>query len=560
TNGKLVSQWKLREGAKTIRSYAATSPVENFADTLAYFRQEGEETKQKIDATQYRWVSSNYFHNETYDKEGNRARLLKKYESTFAGQILSKVMDCSSTQKPYQSSYFTAKDFSGATITPWMLRCLSYEAESMANMVTARVKTYEADGCATLETRNDQQLWNQALKNSLKNQFAIYVQEMANDPEYLAKVKNFDASLKDRMMANEAIFQCYQGSTKENLKSCYDVKVVQIAKEAALGLRFPLDQAEEMAALYLASHPYAPVAEDLYLSYRTILNMHDEMIRTESDFAWQLCTNMPHSDDSKHIGQIFTIRKGYMVSSLYNCLNASLPSTLKDIIRRLEFNGERITHPIEELILYEFLEPRVVEILRGFHEEATIEEAKELAIHFEEAAPKIKDHLLSNFSWVESLSDMSAVMSSCRMEAMKQISYLPLYHLKRDAFSKMISEGPCREVMNAKSFTSFLDDSSKQVEKEVFSKVEKLLYDKAEARALHCRETIPWKWESTRVAVRLPRKACMSLGWDDVENGVIRELISDPLAVRFKMSRDDFKTRINEVKDKVRSKVEDKYF
>jgi len=80
TNGKLVSQWKLREGAKTIRSYAATSPVENFADTLAYFRQEGEETKQKIDATQYRWVSSNYFHNETYDKEGNTARLLKKYE------------------------------------------------------------------------------------------------------------------------------------------------------------------------------------------------------------------------------------------------------------------------------------------------------------------------------------------------------------------------------------------------------------------------------------------------------------------------------------------------
>lgn len=559
-SGKLVSQWKLREGARTIRFYAATSPVENFADTLAYFRQEGDETKIKIDGEQFDWISSNYFHDESYDRSGNRQRFLKKYQSSFANQILSKVLDCSTTQRPYQSNYFTSKDFPHSSLTPWMLRCLSSEAESMANMITARVKTYEMEGCATMLSRDDQNQWNEALKSSLRDQFAVFVQEITKDPAYLEKVKNFDSSLKDRLMANEAIFQCYQGSTKDNLKNCYDIKVVEIARNAALSLRFPPDQAEEMSALYLASHPYVTVAEDLYLSYRTILNMHDEMIGNYTDLIWDTCVDLAPSDEEKHKGQIFTLRNGYMVSSIYNCINTNLPSALTNMVRSLEYEGERITHPIEELILFEFLEPRVVEILRNKHQVESEKESKDLALHFEKAAPQVVDHLLSDFSWVKNLSDKTGMLMSCRMEALTQINYLPLYHLKRDAFSDMVLEGSCREVMSNKLFQDFITNSQKQVERQVFSKVEDLLYTKAEARALYCRETIPWKWEKTRAVVRIPRKLCLSMGWDDVERAVISELKRDPLAQRFQMSSEDFQGKIKEVQERVRSKIEEKHF
>jgi len=559
-NGKLVSEWKLKEGAKTIRSYAATSPVENFADTLAYFRQEGEETKSKIDARQYSWISSNYFHGESYDKVGNRTRLLKKYESAFTSQILPKVMDCSSTKNAYQSNYFSASDFPGATLTPWMLKCLSSEAETMANTITARVKTYEADGCASLVFREDQLAWSDAVRDSLRRSFGVYVQEIANDPEYLEKVKDFNNTLKDPFMANEAIFQCYKGSTKDNLKPCYDTKVVEIAKRAALDLKLPDDQATEMSELYLRSHTYTEVTEKLYLSYRTIISAHDELIRVESEDVWQQCLNMPHNDDEKHSGSIYTPRNGYLVSSFFNCLNAQLPMTLQDLVRSLEYEGQRITHPVEELIVLEFLEPRVVEVIREFHKEAAEFEKEQLGSHFEEISGSIKDFLLSDFGWVKSLTDRAAMMMSCRMEALGQIDFLPLYHLKRDAFSELVMQGPCRDIMSDPAFLKFLESSKEKVDREVFSKVEMTLTKKAEERALYCKEIIPWKWERTRVTVRLPRKGCMSLGWEDVERAVIEELLKDPLSQRFKISESDFRSKISEVRDAVREKVEEKHF
>lgn len=558
--GKLVSEWKLRDGAKTIRDYAATSPVENFADTLAYFRQEGEQTKRSIDSHQYSWVSKNYYHNDVFDKMGNRERLLRKYESTFTGQILTKVMDCSSTQKSYQSNYFNASDFSGMTITSWMLKCLSHEAETIAASLTARVKTYEADGCASLETREDQLEWNNLIKSSLLKQFSVYVEELTNDPEYLEKVRDFTSTLKKRVIANEALFQCYKGSTQENLQSCYDLKVVEISKKAALDLKLPPHQAEEMSLLYLGTHPYSTVAQELYLSYRTILNSHEEMIREETEDLWNRCLNVPHDDDQKHTGQIFTLRKGYLVSSIYNCLNSELPTLIKDLVRSLEFEGEKITHPVEEMIFLEFMEPKVVAFLREAHEVESANELKELPYHFEKDREMIKEFLASDFSWIKSLSDKTSLRMSCRREALTQISYLPLYHVKRDVFTDMILNGPCQEIYSDPRYLKFIESSKSLVENEVFSKVEVLLTKYAEERALYCKQIIPWKWERTRATVRLPRKGCMSLGWDDVERAVVSELLQSPTSQRFKVDQSEIRSQISKFSSKVRNKIEEKHF
>lgn len=558
--GKLVTEWKLKENAKTIRSYSATTPVENFADTLAYFRQDGEEAKSKIDIKQFKWVAHNYFSGEAYDKLGNRERLLKKYDAAFSGEILAKVMDCSSTQKAFQSSYFTANDFSQSRLTPWMLKCISYEAEVMASRLIAHVKTYEADGCTTLATRDDELVWNASVKSSLKKQFSIYIEEISKDPEYLEKVKDFNLALQNRSMANEAILQCYQGSTLANLSKCYEKKAFEIAKTAALELKLPENQAQEMAALYLMTHPYLNVSQDLYLSYRTILSAHDALIVDESEALWQMCLNMNHSDEAKHSGSLFSTRKGYLVSSFYNCLNTLMPTTLKEVVRSLEYDGQKITHPSEELILLEFLTPRFVEELQALHEKSAADEAVELSNHFAQISDDIRAHLLSDFSWVKSLTDDYIILEGCRVQALTQVSFLPLYHLKRDAFNDLITKGPCNGIMNEPALKEFLDKSKKEVENQIFSKVESTLTKHAEKRALYCKEVIPWKWERTKATVRLPRKGCMSLGWDDVERNTINELMGDPLANRFKMKDSDFRSEVSELKDSVRLKVEEEHF
>lgn len=559
-NGKLVSEWKLKPEAKTIRDYAATSPVENFADTLAYFRQEGDRTKTKIDDVQYNWVSGNYFHGDSYDKRGNRERLLKKYESAFAAKTLNKVMDCTASEKPYQSNYFSAADFNVSTVSPWVLRCLSYEAQLMASDVTGMVKIYEADGCSTLETTKDQADWDLLLKSSLKENFKTYVVEMSKDPAYIEKMKSFNNLLSSRRLANEAFFQCFKGSVFDDLKSCYDDKVIRVASAEAVNIGLPESHAQELGALYSNAHSYSRVSSELYDSYKNLLASNEESIALKSEDSWQMCLNMNHNDDIAPSGTLFTPAKGYLVSSFFNCLNAQLPTVMTEFVRELEFNGQKVVHPIEEQIILEFLKPKMVTLLRGYHESAMAEEAEELPVIFSQDADKIREFLVSDFSWVTSLTDKSLVMSSCRNLALGQVTFLPLYHLKREAFSSLIMNGPCQDALQDEGYTKFIDASQKEVDNQIFSKIESLLEAKAEERALHCKSIIPWKWEKTRVTVRVPRKACLSMGWSDVEKKTVEELLNDSVAKRFNMKKSDIAQKVSSYEEVIKERISEKHF
>lgn len=558
--GKFVSEWKLKPEAKTIRDYAATSPVENFADTLAYFRQEGDKTKTKIDDVQYNWISGNYFHGDSYDKPGNRLRLLKKYESAFAGKTLTKVMDCTASEKPYQSNYFTAADFNVSSVSPWVLRCLSYEAQLMASEVTGMVKVYEADGCNTLETTKDQAEWDSLVKSSLKENFKSYVTEISKDPTYIAKMKSFNNLLSSRRLANEAFFQCFKGSVFEDLKSCYDEKVIRVASAEAINIGLPEAHAQELGVLYSNAHAYSRVSSDLYNSYRNLLDSNEELISLKSEDTWQMCLNMNHDDEAAPSGSIFTPAKGYLVSSFYNCLNAQLPTTMTEFVRELDFNGQKVVHPTEEQIILEFLKPKMVTLLRGYHEAAMAEEAEELPVIFSQDSDKIREFLVSDFSWVTSLTDRSSVMTSCRNVAIGQVTFLPLYHLKREAFSSLIMKGPCQDALEHEGYKKFIEASQKEVDNQIFSKVESLIEAKAEERALHCKSIIPWKWEKTRVTVRLPRKACLAMGWKEIEQKTVEELLNDPLAKRFSMKRSDLEQKVSSYEEIVKERISEKHF
>ena len=560
-NAALVSTWTIRPGSKIIREYSGTTPVENFADTLAFFRQDGDQTKDKIDSTQYKWTSSNYFHGESYDNIGKRELLLTKYEQKISKDLLTIVTDCFSTQKVFKSDYFIRSDFELSKLSPKMFNCISYEAEAISKRLTSHVQLVDPDGCGTtLPLVKKDNPWDLSVKQSLKKQFAIYIDEITNDPQYLAKVINFNLTLKNRYMANLSVLECYKGSTLDDLSECYKAKVSEKAKIAALELHFPEDHAIEMGDLYLSNHPYSRVIQDLYLAYRTILNGHNTIIEKESEDLWQSCLNRPHNDDLKPSGAMFSPRKGYLISSVYNCLNEQLPITLKEILKVIVFDNQNITHPAEEQIILEFLSPKINERLYVIHEASMTEESKELEAHFVTLADGIRSSLLADFSWITNINNNLMIDESCKKYALSQINYLPLYHLKRDAFSEMIMTGPCLDITSEVTVKTFLDKSRQEVDTNVYSKVEQILENNIEKRALSCRESIPWRWERTRATVRIPRKACLNKGREQIELDTIQELKNNSSAEKFGITDDELRSKILEYYDSLRSKIEIKHF
>lgn len=559
-NGALVSGWVSSPNSKTIRDYAGTSPSENFADTLAFFRQDGNEAKKKLSETQFQWTSNNYFHNENYDSLGNREWLLKKYETNFTKEILTKITDCFTTKRTFQSNYFTRNDFLQSKLSSNMFNCISFEAEAISKKWTAHIQTYEPDGCGTtLPIKNQENLWDLAVKQSLKKQFGIYIEEINNDPKYLAKVINFKLTLKDRSMANQSIFECYTGSTLDNLSSCYELKALEKSKSAAIELRFPEEQAQEMANLYLSNHPYSVVAQDLYLSYRNILNAHESFIRTKTDELWQMCLDLPLSDDLKPSGMLFSPRKGYLISSIYNCLNSKLPTVSREVVNEVAYDGQKISHPVEELIMLEFLAPRIIERLHEIHESSMNTESGMLSTYFAENSDEIKNNLLSDFSWVMSLNE-GEIIKSCMKESLVMIKYLPLFQLKSEAFNEIVMSSICREIIKEPLLEKYLNNSKIELETNVFSQVETILEVNAEKRALSCLDSIPWKWERTKATVRIPRKTCLNLGRQQIETNTLTELMNIPLTLKFGINEYELKSKISESYDGVRSKVEEEHF
>ncbi len=560
STGSIVTSWAIKPGAKVVRDYGLQSPIENFADSLAFFRQEGDQAKTKLASSHFNWISANYFQGESYDKLGNRSWLIKKYEKVFLKNILNTVSECASTQKNFTSNYFLTSDFANSNVTLSMLKCLSTEAEAISKRLTAHVLIYEPDGHRTIFQPADKNLWDLSVKASLKKHFGVYVQEITNGPEYLKKVKDFAQTLKNPSMANQAILECYSGSTQVDLSACYDAKVIEVSKEAALDLRFPDQQAQEMATLYLGSYPYASVIQDLYLSYRTILNNHESFILEESQSLWQMCLNTPPSDELKPSGSHFSPRKGYLISSIFNCLNTQIPTSLDIIIKTVSVDGEKITHPVEEKIIREFLAPMFNERLYTIHETSMKEESMELKPKFEEFSSGIRSQLISDFNWVKTLGDQDAIMESCKNQSLAQINYLPLFHLKRDAFSTMITDGPCQDIMLDPTFKTFFEKSREEVDTNVFNQIEKILEKNIESRALKCKQTIPWKWEKTKATVRIPRKTCLSLGKRQIEIDTILELQDKPTATRFGITELELRSKISDIYESVKMSVENKYF
>ena len=151
------------------------------------------------------------------------------------------------------------------------------------------------------------------------------------------------------------------------------------------------------------------------------------------------------------------------MSSIYNCLNEQLPSTLNNIIKTVSFEGQKISHPSEEQIMLEFLAPKVNERLYLMLETSTNEEKKEMITKFAENSDGIRSKLLADLSWVTSANDNGVIDESCKIQALTHINFMPLFHLKSEIYPDLIKAGPCLDIKSESAFKSKFQ--KKEVEK-----------------------------------------------------------------------------------------------
>lgn len=540
-DGKQIREWRIKTTANLVSSYAGTLPQENFAETMSLFRVDGEHVKRKVVPDHYRFVSENFYESKNFENDTLLQNWIGAYRAETEREVLRAVVECSSeTNGSKKSNFFSIKDFKYRP-SPNSMNCLSSRMEELTTTLMSKVALYEAEGCDVFNDQKNKEKWKSSLKVQLKDILNRYLEEVQIDKDYIARIQSFYADIEDRTLAQESYISCYKES---NEVSCYEETLVTRVKGEIAKLKVSEDQEKELIDLYMSVHPYEVISSEVKTSYNTFVRSHLEKIRYGADELWTSCRTGPQSDELPPRGSFFQIAEGYMVSSLYNCLNSSAPDILKHTIRSIDVDGAKLHNPKEEVILMDEVKPHLLSMLKDKFETETQREFNEIRKFIDNEDGSLRILLLSDFSWVKNVVDPDELQKNCMQGAVKSIPFEPLFHIKSKAFAEMINNKICAGIDSSPEYKKW-ESESKEMFKELVAKdLEGMLVSAGEERARACLEKFPITNSVSKIKFRNDRESCLTSNWQEVEGRVLEELKENPYIQKFQFSPDDFKTEM----------------
>lgn len=538
--GRVTRKWGKTSDQKLVTPYAGTSPQENFAESLAMFRIDGDLTRKKITEPHFKWVSQNYYQNRSFEREALLKHWVDGYTLEISNEVLNTVSDCNAVKTSPKSSYFKATDFS-SPVFPTMLNCIGTRAVDIAKKIQSKIAISEPEGCSALYESPGKEKWDGIVKASLASAFNKFLTELQKDPEYLARIQQFRSQLGDKRIAKNAYINCY-GEFDE--QSCFNGEVQRNAYLKAETLRLPPEQTQELADLYVSQHPYSTIKEETMTSYRDLVSSKLESIREEAQYTWDACANRSHNNSAVPRSGLFDVGSGYMVSSFYNCLNSELPGAIQNTVRNFSVGDSQLTNGREELILTKEVQPRLIKYVQTIYEQERDKEVT-LAIDFMYADKgQLRSQVLSNYRWATNLLDSKQLLADCKKEALRLINIELLFNEKKGVFSDFLEKQTCAKISESPEVNKWIENSKGEFIKKVVSGLEVKMLVSGHRQAKICIDKNPNIPLIGALIYKKKREACLRDAWEDLEAKVVKEVMTDPMVKKLNLSQNDLISRL----------------
>lgn len=548
--GETVRQWTLLPGMKSVSAYGKTSPAESFAETLAHFRIMGTHTKGAITDEHWNFTSNNYFGGKKFDQESIIKSWLTQ-DAAFISQMSFKaVAECEKPSQPRASTFFKNSDFA-VPVMPSVLNCLGYKGSEISNQVLKKVKLREPDGCDIMDEESSEKDWNTYSKNAIAAMMNKYLKEVQADPQYFARVQTFIGNIANSDMANAAYLGCPNTSEEEN---CYSDAVIQLASTKLKKLSIPDYQIEELANLYLSSHPFSETKSYITMYYRSFIASNKSAIDQEAIQLYNQCQNEVISDTASPVGTYFTISDGYMVSSLYNCLNSRFPETVKWIVKKLAVDEMQVQHPKEESIFTLEVSPELRRSLMAIYKLKKAKEAKSLVEYLGNEGGALRREILSNFSWVKSDISGKTSLQECVKLALSKVPFPLRYQTRGDAFGDL-AQRACANYQVTSEYNSWLENSKTVFADRTVTGLEEKILELAMIRSETCIAKYPMDNNLNRIKFKVEREACLIDEWPRLEGTAISLFEQDPLVIKFKVDVNAVKSQLDLSRRRLQLKV-----
>ncbi len=549
---KAISGWDLgeyvdtrgvtRRKAKLVSEYAGTDLAENFAESLSIFRVDGEKAKRKMEEKHYKFVSDDYYRGRSFDRSNLLKNWLEDANLEIEQKVLKGTLDCSDKLEKDSSHYFSLSDFS-SPVMPEMMMCLGLKAREISDALKNRFMSTKPEGCLVFNDVSFQSKVNDQIKSSLAKAFSKSYEGVQEDKSYLARVSKYYKLLTDKTLARDAYIACY-GEKDE--KDCYREKLEESTYTRSPGSS---EDEKEMVEMYLSYYPYSVTKELVQKGYQEIIFANSAEIAEESKKIWRGCFNGFVNDEDPPTGSFFTINKGYMMSSIYNCLNLQIPEGIKRAARSIVVNSTSVADAKEELILFNHIQPLLVKNVHTIYEAEREDEFRNAKLLMQDSG-RFKRQLFQGFDWIKNASDDLSIVSDCREKMMTLLSFKKYYfHLSKDLFRDFVENEICSGINKDPSFTQWMKETEQTFNTKVLDTLESSVLSKANEQAALCAKRFP------QLRFRNEREQCLLTEWTKIEEAVISKALSDPSAARLKVTKESLMKRLDSNRIRFQIKV-----
>lgn len=554
-SGALVQKWEIDPNAKYVSAYAKTNPQENFADTIAHFRTEGDKSKSSLATDHFEFVSSNYYQNRAFDVDVLIQGWLTQYTAETGNQIFKAVVECHQKPGNVRSTYFKKTDFS-SNVVPSVLNCIGAYAEEINTNLKAKISVSDPDGCNTFTENPGRVKWEPSVKDYLIKAFDKYLFEVQNDKQYLARIQSFYNDLANKDIAREAYLQCYGESSEE---ACFTSEISKGALEKASTLRLPPEKTQELADMYVSYHSYANIQQETIKAYQVIVASNRDMIAREAEDVWESCKLLKHDDVEPPTGRHFQPKGGYLISSFYNCLNSQIPESFKIITRNISVDGANVQHPKEEVILTNEAKPVLMGIIQGLYEKERDQEFNSAVDFMSRDNGTIRTRILGNFSWVRSTGQLTA---DCKKMGYEMISFDPLYHQKKDLFSMYLDKNVCQNITSTPQYKEWAKTSQAAFEQRVSPVIDNKLESEARAMAQACLKKYPMNNMLVKIVNKFRGESCIKNddAWEKLEYQVMMNTVKDPTVKQNQISVETIQNHLSKKRYELQDQMVREYF
>ncbi len=548
---KTKISYQVKPGTKMVRSYAGTSPQESFADSMGYFRQDGDFTKPRLSPEFYQFLGDRFYHQKSFDRPSLFKRWLEKYQVAMIEKSLKAAVDCDnvvpSTDNSGDSGIFTPEDFDNA-IPVEKLSCLSRAADDVMTTIERSVRELDPDGCNALSPPDKKTIWNDQLKATVRDNFKRGLAGIKEESDYATHFKTLLTQINEPRARD-----LYIGCTQESVpQSCFTQKMSEMIEFEGKKEGFTEQKLKDLKEILLNVYTFSYIQEESLKFYYTLLDSNSGLTQSKAQNLWQQCKSHEADDDRSPEGRLFTLNHGYMISSMYNCINSTFPQVVNDILGSLSFDGTQVTSTDERFILKKELNIRLNDELRKIFEIESPEEEKILT----SIDPKsISQKMFSDLSWVVG----TQLYQSCRTHALSLMPNSLYFHERRELFSKIIEGEICFKFSSTPEVKSYLNSNREKFQEEVNHLLEIFILTKVEPLEADCHKQFPKGNIIQEVTRSLKRKTCIKNGWDTLEESAVYLLSMNDLAVNLGISYDDLMTRAKKFRHQYRREADENF-